>query len=1245
MTLLQDLIHIPERINKGDFVLNLADAVHQPQHTLAAYVVTPQLARCFAEAVGLIRDAVSEGRSKATYLHGSFGSGKSHFMAVLDLLLAGRAEALALPEFAELASRYADWLRASRLLVVPYHMLDASSLESRILGGYVDFVARNFPAAPVPAVYRAAGLLEDAANLRAKMGDAAFFAGLGSSASGGLDWGQAASTWDEASFAAAAAGQPGQPDHDALISALCTAYFPQYQVVMGREQVYLELDSGLAVVTRHAQALGFHGLVLFLDELVLWLMSHRANSAFVAAELNKLAKLVESSQARAIPIVSFVARQRDLSELVGGHLPGVEQTSLAEQLNWWSGRFHTLTLEDRNLPMIAERRVLRPRDHAAALALRGAFESLALRTEVVDILLGSQGEREQFRRIYPFTPALLQALVALSAVLQRERTALKILFQLLVNRRQTLALGELVPMGDLYDALAEEAVPFSEEMGRHYDQAKRLFSHKLLPLIRDDHRVGADEELPLASADPRRQAFEGDLLIAKTLLLSALTPELECFRGLDPARLAALNPGAIHSPVPRRENRVVLQKLRQWATSIGEIRIGDGEQPSVSLQLSGIDTDVILDKARIHDSEGARIQLLRQIIFKALHVQGGDELHPTLELIWRGSTRRFAVSFQNVRTMAESNLRNRDGEWLLVIDYPFDSENYGPADDVALLDRARANGLCAQTLVWLPCFFGPELQRNLGELVRIEHVLASDERLRSHAGHLSEVERGAAKTVLENRRSQLRHKLERNLDSAYGVGDEDKLLQGKPRQHWFVLDDGFQLEQPVGARLAEALAHLVDQLFAQQFPDHPLFPERVRPADLARLLELGRAAVHQPDRRVPYDRTSRDAVRLVGVPLRLCAENDRYFVWQNDWIDHFNRLVDQRGKVTVGDLRAHADLPRPKGLARPILDLLVRLYCEAENFALLRQGRPVQDDARKELDDELVLERSWLPEASAWAGARAVAQRLFGHQAASHPTSHTLRALVEAVVARRDRDLEAVVALDIQLRRAEPGLGPDSPRRRLTAALLALLQRLRDADEPGLIAALASQAGEPELPAQAYLLQHAARLTAALAAVDWDHLQDAWALAGAEGALCAASHAALLEAWADHEQARPLAPALEAAKRAAKEAFNALVRAQREAAASAAKAALSASAPAPHPPSLAKSAEPAIRATGPTPRAPLATPSLPATPAASAPAFERSGQRARLDSAALANLLAELERHAPPGARFVFSLAWQLEES
>jgi hypothetical protein len=47
MTLIKDLIDIPERVQRGDFVLRLSEGVNRPEETLREYVVTPELQKCW----------------------------------------------------------------------------------------------------------------------------------------------------------------------------------------------------------------------------------------------------------------------------------------------------------------------------------------------------------------------------------------------------------------------------------------------------------------------------------------------------------------------------------------------------------------------------------------------------------------------------------------------------------------------------------------------------------------------------------------------------------------------------------------------------------------------------------------------------------------------------------------------------------------------------------------------------------------------------------------------------------------------------------------------------------------------------------------------------------------------------------------------------------------------------------------------------------------------------------------------
>src|SRR5215212_7456555 len=145
MTLIKELIEIPDHVEKGSFVLRLAEGVTRPE-----------------DALSFIKSGLQSKTSKASYLHGSFGSGKSHFMAVLHLILQGNTAARGIPELAGVISKHNAWLGGKKFLLVPYHLLGAHSMESGILGGYVDFIRRTRPDAAVPGVFLAEKLFDDA---------------------------------------------------------------------------------------------------------------------------------------------------------------------------------------------------------------------------------------------------------------------------------------------------------------------------------------------------------------------------------------------------------------------------------------------------------------------------------------------------------------------------------------------------------------------------------------------------------------------------------------------------------------------------------------------------------------------------------------------------------------------------------------------------------------------------------------------------------------------------------------------------------------------------------------------------------------------------------------------------------------------------------------------------------------------------------------------------------------------------
>src|SRR5438477_381704 len=216
MTLLRELIYIPEHVQKGDFVLRLSEGVIDPAGTLGEYVVTPELVRCFDQALDFVRDSVTRRNSP-----GSTG-------------------------------------------VSP---VSAGTGETPVL--------------------RSSG------------------------------WGELESAWDATRFEAATEADPGSEERTRLVSDLVGTFFKSYSVQAERQrEAYLSMDKGLCVLSQHARNLGYDALLLFLDELILWLATRSVDLDFIQREAAKLTTLVEAQTPdRPIPVVSFVARQRDLRKL------------------------------------------------------------------------------------------------------------------------------------------------------------------------------------------------------------------------------------------------------------------------------------------------------------------------------------------------------------------------------------------------------------------------------------------------------------------------------------------------------------------------------------------------------------------------------------------------------------------------------------------------------------------------------------------------------------------------------------------------------------------------------------------------------------------------------------------------------------------------------------------------------------------------------------------------------------------
>lgn len=1148
--LLREVIDIPDDIDHTKYVLKLVEALADEAtlaQTLDDYVLTDRLLENFGEALSLVQSALTSGSSKAAYLHGSFGSGKSHFMAVLSALLGvqpqGALRARGHQAFAPLMRRH-SWIQENKFLLLPFHMLDGKSVEQKVLGGYVTHIRRLHPDAPVPQVYRTDALFENIREHRTRMTDAAFIAGLpGGDAED--EWGETTAFWDTGKLDTALAAEQMDPkiltetDSDwlhnpntpgglraKLVSDALGSWFKGFFSNATEDAAgFISLDRGLGVIAGHAKSLGYEGLVLFLDELILWLANRIGDEKFVSAEVAKITNFVEGSDARRpIPVISFIARQRDLRELVGEEaVAGASEVSIQDTLSLANDRFRTISLPDSDLPEIAHQRLLHPRIDVpdAAERIEAAFANIKrVRPEVWDALLGSStaitdADESAFRKAFPFSPAFMDTLVRVAEALSRSRTGLKLMGQMLYDQRETLRLGQLVPLGDLYEVISRGGGdPFTQSLKEKFAAAQDLYRNKLRPHLLttyeitdqdvDDFRKRPDDAAPEMAK--RVKEFIGDNRLIGTLLLSALAPSVPAFQNLTVKRLTALNHGVITSPVPGFEAKAVSKKAKEWDDAFPEIDYVEGPDAGISLKLVGVDYESIITRAKSNNNANNRRALLKRILWEELGISQG-QLDDQLNLVWRGSRRSLEVAFGNIadpNSLSDEQFTPRqEGTWRLVIDMPFD-DVYGTAEDRDRVQRLKARpGVPANTVCWIPAHFARSLYAKFQRLVIIDYVL-NGPRFDTYAAHLSPDDRERAKSALDNQRRSLTSTVKESLKQAYGLAPKDAAKVSSYDEHIMTLPDVPQIVPQYNQPLHAAVRFIADKVLSHQFPAHPDFdPERdqlsVKTADVRKVFDYIRRAVDSGQADVEISPPDRRMMgRIAGQKgLKLGVMHEARFELGRHWIEHFNvkagaQYADK--DIPVTELLGWIDEPSPYGLDTTLANLVLCAYAERTDrvWALHRGQVEVPDPTA--LKPAYQLRAQILPSEETWNEALGRAERILVVAVATPLRRARLIAdFAQRVKAAAKANSTAAYDLVEELERRGDALGLDlgldTGRLGTARRAAVLLKDLTEAAGPLDVVEVLASAEVGAIPDQERMgtsITTAAKVTAALVAATWD---------------------------------------------------------------------------------------------------------------------------------------------------------------
>ena len=849
----RDCLDLPTEVPRCVIEVSSFDSPSAATETIRDYVVTPEISW---QMVGADSGGAGGGRSRQApglvprirasversepgdghWVHGSFGSGKSHFMSVLGLVLLDRPELWR--EQTELAAAVPksdrEWLANNPVLVVPVFMQGQSSLATALYEAVND---RLRALGKTPCRFTSTDrVIERFEKQRASLGDDAFKL-------------LADVDLDKRTYEAAVSDRSGREE---LAAKILLAEGEGDTTEDARRSLYPKsLSEGMQMLSRHAVEQGFRCVVVLLDELILYLSGK--SGRFYMDEINALGALVDNKSARECPIWLIVARQRNIRDTVP---EDTSEDHIYDALDRLDDRFPRDTdLPDHDLTLIAQERVLRPRDEVAREALREAVDvCLSDLGDEARAALTAQWSEEDFRRLYPFHPALLQTLIDITNQLSRERTAIRVLYELLIERHPDLELGSLVPYHSLFDTVFTERgiLGSSRQRAQELEAVQRTYYEELRPAI--EQAFAGDEE--------RRRRAE---VVVKTILLCQLT---KAFRDdVTVSRIVSLNPADLRGRIPLAAYGQVSEVLSTLANRCELVVFpGDDSSPGGAVARITIQEGVKLTTdilPHIHvtqpDRSAAYLGLMQELLGKPV----SEGKLPRFSHRWRGTERSGAVRFANVSELSPSQL-SLEGEFTLYIDQPYDSDPHRglPADEEAVLVARESYG-GAPIGFWLPQLLDHRGLMDLEELAKLELLRGQSEQSRklqdTHLGRLSQDQRENVERQILTYYEAKRSALCRRLQECYLRGEAKCLF----------LDEGITPELDVQS-LSEALGRICDAALDHLHPHHPRFAQTVQTAALRSLLEKAVLPACRAGKRLAHpDAALRAAIESVATPLEM----------------------------------------------------------------------------------------------------------------------------------------------------------------------------------------------------------------------------------------------------------------------------------------------------------------------------------------------------------------------------------------
>jgi hypothetical protein len=1018
--LVRSYLDLPREAKIDQFIVkDTSDPVVLAQQYTLTSAIRPRLEMLLRE----IKDSLDRNLDIGRFVFGSFGSGKSHFLRIVGMMLANDQRLYANARDAGIREVHAanPWLDAAQVLVVHTSMMgvqEAPDAFIRHLASEFDRTLLSIGKAPLRAFGTEAAFMQ----FDAQCGEVQGYFQAFSDKFG----------YDRLTYEKLRA-KP-EDDKDRAAFARVVAKF-----VAGSETAFQPTNAeARKQMASHAKTLGFKAIAFTIDEFVLW--AQGISGGNYAAAVNALNALVESADVRAMPFIVLTAVQRSIMSVFPDDRT---ENVLREQLSHVSARFPEIMLEDSNLFEIAEKRVLAPiPERAQAWRQEVTRLSRGFGDGQKGVLIGEE-PASVLEQLYPFHPALLRVLSDVTQGLQRERSSLFMLYQLLTTVRPELKVGDLMSLGALWDVLfSADQVNGLEAYAARTDSSNA--ANRLLKTYSTWDRLR--ESIERESGGANEQSILD--LTVKTVLLMQLshTAFLDEFRGLEKVttieNIYRLNRNELAVRTETMAVLRILELVKKLATAEpGTVSLrGDGAVATVHIELNTVDLSGLMEGLRpsVGDRFGCLLLAARAAMGLSSAITSGQE--GRYRVTWRSTEHAGRVrfeSFNQFSTSGKSATLALEGGDDFKLGILLESDTNGGVQEA--IDNARARVESARehsqawAAAWIPAPLSTEGRSALEQLAKAE-VFRRDQD--AHLAGFKASDHPFVRQRIDAMAAQAQTSLEEALTRAFG--DASRVITMRK--------DPAELTAPGSVPVSQRPRTFAFALLERRYPQFPKFARTPNPTALSRILAIYRELLEDPSQNA-FTGDDLEIIKAVGEPLELFepgfgVTNVRatglYLVRLKEWFD-----VGERSVRSLVD-RCAAE---PWGLPQNIAQLLIAVLAVREGLRLTVDGVSTPINAVADVSVRGVLAKGQLPPLAEWNAARKAASALLHVQ--DIPASHTV-ASVDTLMSTLSQPINELTGLLLQsvtafgkLRTKSAYAGPSASADRYEAAYREVLA-LRD---------------------------------------------------------------------------------------------------------------------------------------------------------------------------------------------------------